>query len=71
MSERDALIGRLDAGWRLIDEETDPAERARLTSHWLKLLKRYERQCDCEDPIGTGTPYGSERKATRRWRKVA
>lgn len=36
------LVARLHAGWRLIDDERDPARRSRLEDHWIRLLREYE-----------------------------
>jgi hypothetical protein len=40
------LAGRLNAGWVMIDAETDPAKRTRLEDHWIALLRQYESACD-------------------------
>jgi len=40
------LVGRLNAGWLMIDVESDDAKRARLEDHWIDLLRRYEEACD-------------------------
>jgi hypothetical protein len=39
---RDTLVERLETGWRMIDDEPDPARRARLETHWIRLLRSYE-----------------------------
>ncbi len=43
------LAGRLNAGWLMIDAETDPAKRGRLEDHWIALLHEYEAACDAAD----------------------
>jgi len=40
------LVGRLDTGWIVCEREADPAKRARVESHWIALLRRYEFACD-------------------------
>lgn len=40
------LVGRLNAGWVLIDAESDGAKRARFEDHWIDLLHQYEAACD-------------------------
>jgi hypothetical protein len=39
---RDTLVERLEIGWRMIDEEPDPARKLRLETHWIGLLRAYE-----------------------------
>jgi hypothetical protein len=39
---RDTLVERLEVGWMLCEEETDPARKARLETHWITLLRSYE-----------------------------
>ncbi len=40
------LVGRLNTGWIVCEEEPDPQKRARLEDHWIVLLRRYEDACD-------------------------
>ena len=47
------LTARLDTGWMVCAQETDPVRKRRLEDHWLRLLHDYEVACDCADP---GTP---------------
>lgn len=42
----EALSERLELGWQMIDNESDPRQRWRLEDHWLQLLRMYERACD-------------------------
>lgn len=48
---RDAhvLVGRLNAGWLLIDREPDPERKACLEDHWIVLVRQYEVACDGAD----------------------
>jgi hypothetical protein len=39
---RDQLVERLEAGWAMCEDETDPARKARLETHWIGLLRAYE-----------------------------
>lgn len=40
------LADRLDVGWRRIDEERDPARKARLEDDWIDLLREYAAAVD-------------------------
>jgi hypothetical protein len=40
------LADRLDAGWAMCDREPDPAQRDRLETFWIDLLRRYEQAVD-------------------------
>lgn len=40
------LAGRLNAGWVMIEAETDPTKKARLENHWTELLRQYQEACD-------------------------
>ena len=48
------IVGRLNAGWVMIDTEPDPEKRTRLEDHWIALLHQYEDACvrDVPDQIG-------------------
>lgn len=46
MSAAHELIDRLNAGWVMCDAEPDPARRARLEDHWIRLLHLYEECID-------------------------
>ncbi len=52
------LIGRLETGWTLIDEEPDPQRKARLEDRWIALLHDYEAASEhatiSSDPGGVG-----------------
>lgn len=48
------LIARLDRGWELCKATTDPVERDRLESHWIRLLHEYERAVDALRGISGG-----------------
>lgn len=53
MSTTRELIDRLNRGWMLCNREPDPAHRSRLESHWILLLKEYERACNRSTPGAT------------------
>jgi hypothetical protein len=59
MNDPAMLAARLDAGWILVDQEPDPAKRARLEDHWIGLLHQYvaavDRQRQMEPPWMTRT----------------
>ena len=40
------LVGRLNTGWIVCEQEPDPQKRARLEDHWIVLLRQYESACD-------------------------
>jgi len=42
------IVDRLNAGWAMIDVESNPAKRTRLEDHWIALLRQYEAVCDQE-----------------------
>jgi hypothetical protein len=42
------LVRRLDRGWLLIEQATNPVKRAHLEDHWLELLRQYEALVDAE-----------------------
>lgn len=46
------IVGRLNAGWLMIDAEPDLEKRARLEDFWIALLHDYEAACD-RDRIDT------------------
>jgi hypothetical protein len=48
MATADQLEHRLRTGERMIEAEPDPKKRERLESHWVALLKEYERMVDAE-----------------------
>jgi hypothetical protein len=40
------LKDRLNTGWIICDQESDPAQRARLEDYWIGLLRQYEQAVD-------------------------
>jgi hypothetical protein len=48
MATAEQLEHRLRTGERMIEAEADPKKRERLESHWVALLKEYERMVDAE-----------------------
>jgi hypothetical protein len=48
MATAEQLEHRLRTGERMIEAEAGPKKRERLESHWVALLKEYERMVDAE-----------------------
>ena len=44
------LVGRLNTGWTVCEQETDVDRKARLEDHWIALLHQYEALGDPAEP---------------------